>query len=191
MPKRKSERSAEPRTPADEKRESMELSRTATTEAILQNRLSELQGEYERAAESWREREDQLIRQIAEGENRQRRLRKESEWDRDRFRSDLVNSLLGVLDDLERALAQRPEGAGEDAFGEGISLIATGFREALGALGLLAIAALGEKFDPTLHDALMQVPDTDEEKGRIVQEIQRGYKLGERVLRPSKVAVAG
>ena len=194
-PKRKAKQSANRRKSSDNTIDITEAAGSPGSvdegAAVLQNRLSELQGEYERAAADWREREDQLIRQIADGENRIRRLRKEAEWDRDRYRSDLINPLLAVLDDFERALAQRPESGEEDAFAEGVSLIAGRFRESLASLGLQPIEALGEKFDPNLHEALMQVPDSDEEKGFIVQEIQKGYKLGNRVLRPSKVAVAG
>ncbi len=158
--------------------------------AALQVRLTALQIEFEGAAAKWREREDQLLRLVAETENRVKRLGKEAEWDRQRYRSDSIKPMLAVLDDLERALELRTEEAA-DAFGEGVSLIADRFREALAGLGLRPIVAIGEKFDPNLHEALMQVADTEAEKGFVIQEIQKGYTLGDRVLRPSKVAVSG
>ena len=139
---------------------------------------------------AWAEREDQLMRAMAEAENRVRRV----ERDRDRaisfHKGDLVLPLLEVLDDFERALAHPPEKA-DEAFLEGLAMVAARFSELLAGYGLEPIDALGQPFDPELHEALMQLPATDGKKDVVIQEISKGYKLDGRVLRPSKVAVAG
>ena len=139
---------------------------------------------------AWAKREDQLLRGLAEAENRVRRI----ERDRDRavsfHKGDLVLPLLEVLDDFERALAHPPEGA-DDSFLEGFSMVLARFYEVLAGYGLEPIEAVGRPFDPEFHEALMQIPAGDGEKDIVVQEIQKGFKLDGRVLRPSKVAVAG
>ncbi len=133
---------------------------------------------------------DRLMRQLAEADNRYRRVQREREREGERFRGELLEKLLPVVDDLDRAVEQlEPED--ESAMAEGMRLVGKRLLDGLGELGLSPILALGEKFDPRFHEALIQLPNTDAEKGVIVQELQRGYLLGETVIRPSKVAVAG
>ena len=150
----------------------------------------ELRRVMEERQAAWAEREDSLLRQMAEAENRVRRVERERERAISFHKGDLVAPLLEVLDDLERALAHPPSEA-DEAFLEGFSMVAARFREALAGYGLEPIEALGRPFDPEVHEALMQLPATDGEKDVVIQEIQKGYRLDGRVLRPSKVAVAG
>jgi molecular chaperone GrpE len=133
---------------------------------------------------------DRLLRLLAEADNQVRRMQREREREAARLRGELVERLLPVVDDFDRALEQLP--ADDEApHAAGIRLIAQRLQELLGAFGVEPIAALGERFDPRVHEALIQLPNTDAEKGVVVQELQRGYRLGEHVIRPSKVAVAG
>jgi molecular chaperone GrpE len=133
---------------------------------------------------------DRLLRQLAEADNRHRRMQREREREGERFRGELLEKLLPVVDDLDRAVEQlAPED--ESGLAEGLRLVGQRLQDGLGELGLELIPAQGEKFDPRFHEALIQLPNTDAEKGVIVQELQRGYRLGETVIRPSKVAVAG
>ncbi len=133
---------------------------------------------------------DRLLRQLAEGENRFRRMERERARDLERFRGELLEKLLPVVDDFDRAMEQlTPED--DSGLAEGLRLVGQRLKDGLGELGLEVIPAQGEKFDPRCHEALIQLPNTDAEKGVIVQELQRGYRLGETVIRPSKVAVAG
>lgn len=137
-----------------------------------------------------RSENDRLLRLLAEGDNSLRRVQRERRREGERFRGELIDKLLPVVDDLDRALEQLdPED--ESGLAEGMRLVGKRLMDSLGELGLTPIAALGEKFDPNFHEALLQLPNTDAEKGVIVQELQRGYLLGETVIRPSKVAVAG
>lgn len=133
--------------------------------------------------------QDRLLRLLAERENQVKRMERDQERERLRVQGELVGALLPLLDDLERALAQLDDES--PAHAEGLRLIVQRFAGLLAAFGLEPIAALGERFDPRFHEALIQLPATDAEKGTVIQELQRGYRLGERVIRPAKVAVAG
>ena len=100
--------------------------------------------------------------------------------------TDLICSLLPAVDDLERALASIPPDPDKDSWLDGIRLIERKLDTCLEAQGLTPIKSLGEPFDPNFHEAVRQ--DTGEE-GIVIEEIQKGYKLNDRVIRPSKVVV--
>ncbi len=152
-------------------------------EAVLQALLGAQESQ-------WKDREDQLLRTLSEKENQVKRMSRDLELSKTRQKGEMVQPLLDILDDLDRALENRPEDA-DAAFIEGLELVSKRFHEALAGLGLEAIKALGEPFDPQFHEALLQLPGVDAEKGTVIQEIQKGYMISGRVLRPSKVAVAG
>lgn len=103
---------------------------------------------------------------------------------------DLARSLLPVLDSLERTLASFDESARQDPLRQGVQLITDEFLKALAAHGIVPIQSVGRPFDPSQHEAMMQDHETDLPPGTVSQELQRGYKMHERVLRPSKVAVS-
>ena len=98
----------------------------------------------------------------------------------------LILNLLPILDDLERALNSVPPQIAENDWTDGVRLIERNFRTVLEAQGLSPIQALGEPFDPNFHEALRE--DKGKE-GIVIEEFQKGYMLGDRVLRPSKVVV--
>jgi molecular chaperone GrpE len=98
----------------------------------------------------------------------------------------LVLNLLPILDDWERALASIPDDQADLSWVEGIRLIERKLRGVLGAQGLSPIEAVGQPFDPKLHEATMQGKGKE---GIVIEELQKGYKFRERVIRPSKVVV--
>jgi len=100
--------------------------------------------------------------------------------------SALIFNLLPIMDDLERALASVPAELEESNWTEGIKLIYNKFRTTLEAQGLTEIEARGEPFDPRLHEAVMQ---QDGKEGMVIEELQKGYKFKEKVIRPSLVTV--
>jgi len=100
--------------------------------------------------------------------------------------SELMLKLLPTLDDLERALSAIPARQAKLSWAEGVRLIERKLRTTLEAEGLSQIKALGEPFDPHFHEAVMQ---GNGKEGMVVEEIQKGYKLHDRVIRPSKVVV--
>ena len=102
----------------------------------------------------------------------------------------MITRYLGVLDDLERALARAPEEEACQEWVSGIELIRQKLVALLDAEGVETIVAEGERFDPMLHEAISYEESEDHEEGSVIEVTQRGYKLGERVLRPAMVRVA-
>ena len=138
---------------------------------------------------------DQLLRALADAENARRRARKDVEEARTYAISRFAQDLLGVADNLGRALesipAERREGdEAVKAIAEGIEMTAREFDSVLGRHGISKIDPLGEKFDYNLHQALFEIADTDQPDGTVVQVAQTGYRIGDRLLRAAMVGVA-
>lgn len=131
---------------------------------------------------------DRLARLQAEFENARKRSAKEQQDFREYAVMDAVKSLLPILDSFERAL----QTAGPEAsdFRGGVELIYKQLQDALVKQGLRPIPAKGEPFDPHLHQAIEMVDTTEAEDHQVLEELQRGYKLKDRLLRPSMVKVA-
>ena len=131
---------------------------------------------------------DRLARLQAEFENARKRAAREQQDFREYAVVDAVKALLPTLDSFDRALLT---GAGQKSeFRGGIELIYKQLQDALQKLGLRAIPAKGEPFDPYLHEAIEMVETSDAPDHQILEELQRGYKLKDRLLRPSMVKVA-
>jgi molecular chaperone GrpE len=131
---------------------------------------------------------DRLARLQAEFENfRKRNAREQLEF-RDYALANAIQSLLPIVDSFDRAL-QSPARE-SDEFRAGIELINRQFHDALAKLGVQPIAARGEPFDPNLHQAVQMVETDEAEDHHVLDELQRGYKLKDRLLRPAMVRVA-
>ncbi len=131
---------------------------------------------------------DQLLRALADMENVRKRSAKEQQEFREYALSDAIKTLLPILDSFERALQTS---AGEKSeFRSGVELIYKQLQDALSKLGLTPIQAKGELFDPHLHQAIEMVDTNEVEDHHVVEELQHGYKLKDRLLRPSMVKVA-
>jgi molecular chaperone GrpE len=131
---------------------------------------------------------DQLLRRTAEMENMRRRHQQEREqWILESNRN-LILALLPTLDDLERTLEHAAEA--QDPLTQGIELVHKNLIKTLERFGVRPMLVVGQQFDPQQHDALMQEARNDAEPGSITREIQKGYMLGEKVLRHAKVFVA-
>ena len=131
---------------------------------------------------------DRLARLQAEFENARRRMAQEQQSFRDYALADTIKTLLPVLDSFERAL--QAGSPGETEFRGGVELIYKQLQDTLAKAGLRPIPAKGEPFDPHLHEAIEMV-DTDEANDHeVLEELQRGYKLKDRLLRPAMVRVA-
>ena len=102
----------------------------------------------------------------------------------------LIGKLLSVLDDFDRALASVPSDLGELSWVEGIRLVERKLRAVLDSEGLTPIEALGQQFDPNVHEAVLHEETTEHPDNEVTGELQRGYRLRDRVIRPSLVKVA-
>lgn len=151
---------------------------------------AELQQKLEQAQATAEMCRDQLLRKAAEFENYKRRV----EIDQMNFvrtaNESLIGLLLPILDDLSRSLKSGKEQKNFDAFYKGVELIQNKFVQVLEGQGLSSFDSLGKPFDVDLHDALLQVPREDVPPGTVVEEVERGYKLYDRVLRHAKVVVS-
>src|ERR1700693_2798312 len=129
-----------------------------------------------------------LARLQAEFENARKRTAREQQDFREYAVADAIKALLPSLDSFERALQTSRSDKSE--FRSGVELIYKQLQDALQKLGLRAIPAKGEPFDPHLHEAIEMVETSDAADHQILEELQRGYKLKDRLLRPSMVKVA-
>lgn len=156
-----------------------------------------LRAELQQARELLRERDDslagqreQILRLHADFENYKRRQQQNQENDTFVTRERVVGNVLPLLDNLERALAALEQTGDVKALGEGVSLILRQMRTILEKEGLEAIPSDGQLFDPNLHHAVMMEERDDVEDHMILETLQKGYKLGNRTLRPALVKVA-
>ena len=143
--------------------------------AALKQELADTFARYQRAA--------------ADLENYKRRSRQELVERTQYANEQLVLKLLPLLDNFQRALEHAPEGTDPQWF-DGIKLIARQFEDILRAQGVSSIPAVGEKFDPTQHEAIASEETDEHEEGTVVEEMQKGYRLHRKVLRPTLVKVA-
>jgi len=132
-----------------------------------------------------------LQRERAEFLNYKRRTAEERERDLGLAAEGLIRKVLALADDFDRAIEARPESVATDSWFEGVAAIDRKLRTLLESEGVSPIdVAPGAAFDPREHDAIANVPGTDRREGEIVEQIRRGYRLRDRVLRPALVAVA-
>lgn len=145
--------------------------------------------EYERVGQERDALLDRLARLQAEFENyRKRNAREQAEY-REYAAADSVKNFLPIIDSFDLALRQKAEGA-ESALRSGIELIRKQMDDALSRLGVQAISAQGQTFDPRVHEAIEMVESSDHADHEVIDELQRGYKLKDRLLRPAMVRVA-
>jgi molecular chaperone GrpE len=136
---------------------------------------------------------DLAKRTKADFENFRKRMTSEVQAATARGKADLIREVAPVLDDLERAIQAAgldPEGDSEDGLAHGVLLVFRGLREALVRNGVEAVDPTGERFDPNLHEALSTQPADGVEAGTVVETMQKGYRLGEQLIRPARVVVA-
>ena len=130
---------------------------------------------------------DKYLRICAEYDNYRKRTQKEKDNLYGDIRANVVTSFLPVYDNLVRALAAETE---DEAYRKGVEMIMNQFNATLEKLGVTEIKAVGEKFDPALHNAVMHVEDETKGENEVVEEFQKGFKLSDKVIRFSMVKVA-
>ena len=133
--------------------------------------------------------EDRVKRQMAEFENFRKRTDKEKQAMFDTGAKSVIEKILPVVDNFERGLATVPEENKEDPFVDGMNRIYKQLMTELENIGVKPIEAVGQEFDPNLHNAVMQVESDEYESGVVAQELQRGYTYHDMVVRHSMVGV--
>lgn len=185
----------------DEVRPQMNQEDPADVAVDAVDQLAEQSAEIERLREETRSLNDQLLRRAAEFQNFRRRTEEQRVANEARARDALLVPFLDVFDDLRRSLdaarrQEKQDGEGTspafEALAEGVDLVYKKFGETLAKMGVERIEAIGELFDEDLHEAMMQQPAPEEgtASGTVLAEIQPGYRVGDRILRHSRVIVA-
>jgi molecular chaperone GrpE len=136
------------------------------------------------------ELKDKYLRQAAEFDNLRKRTAKERLETMQTAGKDVISSLLVVLDDSERAEKQMQISQDVDEIRQGILLVFNKFRNTLQSRGLRAMESIGTEFNPDMHEAITEVPaPTEEQKGKVVAEVEKGYFLNDKIIRFAKVVV--
>ena len=146
----------------------------------LQGRLADAESKASVFKDSW-------ARSQAEFQNYKKRIERDNELMYASMKGDIIKKVLPVLDDLERAWLNRPV---DDAWASGIELIARKLQNILESEGVKRIEAKGLAFDPAFHEAITHEPSEEVQSEHIIDVVQNGYMLGERVIRPAHVRVA-
>ena len=144
-------------------------------------------GELDALRKALADKEDQYLRLAAEYDNFRKRSQKEKEGIYQGAKSDAVAAFLPVYDNLDRALKQE---TADEAYKKGVEMTMTGLKDILSKLGVEEIPALGETFDPALHNAVMHVEDENAGENTVVDVFQAGFRLGDKVIRFAMVKVA-
>jgi molecular chaperone GrpE len=174
------------RTRAEERAEDLDIRPTK-----LLADIEELQSELAETRTQADEYLNALQRERAEFLNYKRRTAEERDRDMGLAAEGLIRKVLALADDFDRAIEARPESIAGDAWFEGVAAIDRKLRTLLESEGVSPIdAEPGTAFDPREHDAIANVPGTGRAEGEIVEQVRRGYRLRDRVLRPALVAVA-
>jgi len=132
---------------------------------------------------------DRMLRNQADFENWRKRLERESAANCRFAVQEIVQELLPVLDNFDRAI-EHEQADGADAFIEGVRLIQKQFYDVLQAHGVRPIEAVGRKFDPEAHEAVAMLPSPEQEPFTVIEDLRRGFRMHDRVIRPAQVVVA-
>lgn len=136
------------------------------------------------------ELKDLLLRKTAEFDNYRKRTDRERQTLSDSIAAGVLEELLPLLDDLERALSVDVTASSAEAYRQGVELIQRQLAEIIRKRGVTPIEALGAEFDPNYHQAVSYEPAEGRSDGEVIEEFRRGYMIGDRLLRPSMVKVA-
>ncbi len=131
---------------------------------------------------------DRNMRLLADFDNFRRRVTREKNETYQRATEAAITEFLPVLDNFDRAIAQAP--AAGDPFADGMRMVYEQFSNVLSKAGVTPIVAMGEAFNPEIHEAIAYQPSPDAPEGQIIYEAKRGYRMGDRVVRPASVIVS-
>lgn len=174
----------------DEAPDAQAKAKVRLTRKDLERKIEELSGQIERLKAELADSKDKLLRALADFDNYKKRIAREREEMIRCANEALIVKLLDVVDNIERALQFSKENKDFDALVKGIDLIYQDLREILSKQGLCPIECVGKSFDPNLHEAVMMLQKEGVKPQQVVEELQKGYLLNGKVIRPSKVVVS-
>lgn len=182
---------------AEEEPSGEEVSEEASEEEASMSRAEKKaarkQAKHDKKADAYKEKieqlEDKVKRQLAEFENFRNRSEKEKQAMFETGAKSVIEKILPVVDNFERGLATVPEEKQEDPFVDGMNRVYKQLLTELENIGVKPIEAVGQEFDPNLHNAVMQTESDEYESGTVAQELQKGYTYRDSVVRHSMVSV--
>jgi len=149
-----------------------------------------LLAKYRELEDELSETQERVLRTAADAENFKKRLQREKEEQTRYANESLMRELLPVIDNLERALEHSEVGADQGGLLEGLNMTLKGFLDTLTRFGCTPVETAGKPFDPNFHEAVSQEESADHEPNTVLRELQKGYMLKERLLRPAMVLVS-
>jgi len=152
-------------------------------------RLRELETALEQLQEDLKNAQNDYLRAVADFQNYRRRMLQEQDATRQQAVAAAIAEFLPVLDNLERTLAAGENGASLEALLEGVRLVGKQFASALERIGVAPIGKEGEPFDPMLHEVIA-TEESDAPEGSILEIVEKGYRIGDRIIRPAKARVS-
>ncbi|MBE6570876.1 MAG: nucleotide exchange factor GrpE [Ruminococcaceae bacterium] len=176
--------------PAGEKPEKATKKKKEKADDAAKKLIADLIAENEKQKSELAEQKDMYLRVLAEYENFRRRTADEKSKIYSDTTAEVVEKFLPVLDNLEHAAVCSTDSDADSAIRQGVELVLRSFREILEKLGVSEIPALGETFDPNIHNAVMREDDPEKGESEITAVFQKGYKLSNKVIRYSMVKVA-
>ena len=157
------------------------------TEAPKKEKKTKKNAELEKVKQELEHQKDLLLRTAAEFDNYKKRTEKEKISTAEHAKASVMKNLLPILDNADRAAEYEQ---GTEQYNKGIELIVKQLSDLSNKLGLVEIGAVGEQFDPNIHEAIMHIEDESFGENTIAQVLQKGYKFGDTVVRPAMVQVA-
>jgi molecular chaperone GrpE len=187
--------SAQPAGHAEVERAEVEIDKMSVTEIHkkLEEALASLEEKQKALEEKEREAaeyKDKYLRALAESENARKRIRQQAEESARIQREGLLRDLLAIIDNLERAVAAARGGGNGKPIVEGVEMVLRSMVDFLRGHGVTQLSAVGQPFDPLLHEAVDHVESAQHEPNTVVDEFVRGYYIGDRLLRPARVTVS-
>ena len=181
----KEEENVEETVEQADKEETKEKKKTEKSEKAVKKKAKK-----DKKDEKIEELNDRLMRNLAEFENFRNRSEKEKSAMFEIGAKSVVEKMLPVVDNLERGFDGLSDEEKETPFAKGIEAVYKQLLTGLEEIGVTPIEAVGKEFDPNFHDAVMQTPTSEHPEHTIINELQKGYKMGDKVLRPALVNVA-
>ncbi len=152
--------------------------------------INGMQEQLDQVTEHAKAANDKYLRTLADFENFRKRQREELERQKTTVKQSIVEKLIPIVDNFERSATHAEEEHSYEALVEGVNLILRQLHDLLAAEGVEAIDAEGQEFDPEFHEALMRVETDEVEENMVVEQIEKGYAINGKVIRPAKVTVA-
>ncbi len=180
----------EPETVDNTEQPEQEEAPETETEAEELSPEEQLQAELDQARSEAKAHQEQYLRTLADMENLRKRTQREKEELGKFANENILREILPVIDNLERAIEHAEQAESSDGLLEGVQMTLTQFSQVLERFGVKPVESLGEPFDPALHQAMGQMETEEFPANSVAQQMQKGYQLNERLLRPAMVMVA-